>query len=565
MSKKRGRSDENHGARGVAHGPDPAIEAEGLLFELALDDNENSATTGGQLDSKRIKTKAEDSPNNTAEETITESTAPAGTEAASISCPQHAAAIVPSASLRLCDGFDIVRKGRGRGRQLMVMPGTLGIGGVGGKLGTLENVTTTSPVLYMEFPQGRLKCTGRTVHTKGRFFTLYADKTGSKATRMDCRDVFDSIVFFSSACWVGKREDNPKEEALPLPEDLQSLPKDPDTPDAPPAEFKTYFGGGNPNTLLAGGSSKRSGSTAKESGTMMDGIEGDDDAAQGETEKEGQIGKEEAGGSEGDALVAEQPTRRSSGRTRKAAVKYMEDSEDSEDGGGGGGGGSVVSSSSDEASDDEGTGGRGDVGGEGNERQENGEKARENEEGENQEQRNGGEDDHGDSAEENDDNDNAEESDEEPKVSVMDAPAGRNKSGSPRPVAARAKKTPSTASKGKRGSSSIKKKPVASAATKRARKTSGGSGARFRSKKKSPSISDSSDGEGSGGDSGEETPASVEDDDNGDGGGIGQTAEPSRRSRRSSAVARIKYTQSSESEVEEENDSDDDNDDDDDE
>lgn len=57
MSKKRGRSDENHGARGVAHGPDPAIEAEGLLFELALDDNENSATTGGQLDSKRIKTK----------------------------------------------------------------------------------------------------------------------------------------------------------------------------------------------------------------------------------------------------------------------------------------------------------------------------------------------------------------------------------------------------------------------------------------------------------------------------------------------------------------------------
>lgn len=69
--------------------------------------------------------------------------------------------------------------------------------------------------------KGRLKCTGRTVHTKGRFFTLYADKTASKATRMDCRDVFDSIVFFHCACWVGTREENPDEEPLPLPTSLE--------------------------------------------------------------------------------------------------------------------------------------------------------------------------------------------------------------------------------------------------------------------------------------------------------------------------------------------------------
>lgn len=69
--------------------------------------------------------------------------------------------------------------------------------------------------------KGRLKCTGRTVYTKGRFFTLYADKAGKRATRMDCRDVFDSVVFFSRACWVGKKEDNPDEEPLPLPESLQ--------------------------------------------------------------------------------------------------------------------------------------------------------------------------------------------------------------------------------------------------------------------------------------------------------------------------------------------------------
>lgn len=70
-------------------------------------------------------------------------------------------------------------------------------------------------------PKGRLKCTGRTVHTKGRFFTLYADKAAKRATRMDCRDVFDSVVFFSKACWVGKKEDNPEEEPLPLPDSLQ--------------------------------------------------------------------------------------------------------------------------------------------------------------------------------------------------------------------------------------------------------------------------------------------------------------------------------------------------------
>lgn len=71
--------------------------------------------------------------------------------------------------------------------------------------------------------KGRLKCTGRTVHTKGRFFTLYGDKAVGRATRMDCRDVFDSVVFFSKACWVGKKEDNPSEEPLPLPESLQVI------------------------------------------------------------------------------------------------------------------------------------------------------------------------------------------------------------------------------------------------------------------------------------------------------------------------------------------------------
>ncbi len=61
------------------------------------------------------------------------------------------------------------------------------------------------------------------MHTKGRFFTLYGNKAAGRATHVDCRDVFDSAVFFSKACWVGRKEDNPSEEPLPLPESLQVM------------------------------------------------------------------------------------------------------------------------------------------------------------------------------------------------------------------------------------------------------------------------------------------------------------------------------------------------------
>lgn len=63
-------------------------------------------------------------------------------------------AMAPTSALRSCDGFDIVRKGgRGRGRQLMVLPGMLGLGAAGGRIGTLKDVTSASPTLYVEFPE----------------------------------------------------------------------------------------------------------------------------------------------------------------------------------------------------------------------------------------------------------------------------------------------------------------------------------------------------------------------------------------------------------------------------
>ncbi|CAM9915240.1 unnamed protein product, partial [Discosporangium mesarthrocarpum] len=152
-------------------------------------------------------------------------------------------AILPGKALRGCNGFDIMRKGsRSRGKRLLMLPGSLGLSS-GGKLGTLKDVTSTSPILYVEFPEGRLKCTSRTVHTKGRFFTLYADKAGSRASRMDCRDVFDAVTFFTKAEWVGTSEENPEEDPLPLPASLEELPFDVSGQEK---DFQVHFGGGNP-------------------------------------------------------------------------------------------------------------------------------------------------------------------------------------------------------------------------------------------------------------------------------------------------------------------------------
>lgn len=144
MSKKRERE-----SKVEASDIDPAASAvEALLFQRA----ESNPTDNKPSSSKRSKS-------NTKQEDV----APVST---AIGSPEdlgpHPAALAPTSALRHCDGFDVVRKGsRGRGRQLMVLPGALGlgnggVGGVGGgagRLGTLKNVASSCPVLYVEFPQ----------------------------------------------------------------------------------------------------------------------------------------------------------------------------------------------------------------------------------------------------------------------------------------------------------------------------------------------------------------------------------------------------------------------------
>lgn len=159
MSKKRERAKTNLDGDGAGDTiQDQDDGAESLLFQVAPSseaDTPSSSSSSRKLSSKRSKSSIADD-----DAASAAPAAGAGTDsapaAASAASKYHPAAIAPSSALRQCDGFDVVRKGsRGRGRQLMVLPGALGLGngGSGGRLGTLNNATPSRPVLYVEFPE----------------------------------------------------------------------------------------------------------------------------------------------------------------------------------------------------------------------------------------------------------------------------------------------------------------------------------------------------------------------------------------------------------------------------
>lgn len=155
MGKKREREENSVNGDGGGDADHDDV-AESLLFEIA------PSAPDGKPGSKRSKSRPspppQDSKGSADEHATAESTAVLGSETADSASAYHPAAIAPSSALRQCDGFDVVRKGtRGRGRQLMVLPGALGLGngGSGGKLGTLNVAKPANPVLYVEFPEVR--------------------------------------------------------------------------------------------------------------------------------------------------------------------------------------------------------------------------------------------------------------------------------------------------------------------------------------------------------------------------------------------------------------------------
>ena len=119
------------------------------------------------------------------------------------------------AALRQCDGADLYKASRSRrGRFLFRLPGNLSPLAGGGRLGTLENMASGEPIMYIEFPEGRLKLRGKLTYPRNRYLSLSIDAKGKK---LMCNDAFDVVVDFDSVGWVGLPADNPEERSLPVP------------------------------------------------------------------------------------------------------------------------------------------------------------------------------------------------------------------------------------------------------------------------------------------------------------------------------------------------------------
>lgn len=113
--------------------------------------------------------------------------------------------------------------------------------------GSLAQLDSQNPVMYVDFPQGRLKFLGTIVFPKNKYMLL---KFGQKDVL--CEDIFENMVrrferseashysrlslcsayplqqlrwsqiVFPEAHWVGTKEDNPTEKPLPMPAELQA-------------------------------------------------------------------------------------------------------------------------------------------------------------------------------------------------------------------------------------------------------------------------------------------------------------------------------------------------------
>ncbi|KAL6603364.1 hypothetical protein ACP70R_043725 [Stipagrostis hirtigluma subsp. patula] len=130
------------------------------------------------------------------------------------------APLAPSGAVTRLQGRDIVRRGGQRKtRFLFSFPGLLTPAASGGRVGELADLGTKNPVLYLEFPQGRMKLLGTHVYPKNKYLTLQMTRS---VKGVFCEDVFESLIVFSEAWWVGTKEENPEELKLEFPKEFQN-------------------------------------------------------------------------------------------------------------------------------------------------------------------------------------------------------------------------------------------------------------------------------------------------------------------------------------------------------
>ncbi|XP_062229929.1 DNA-binding protein RHL1-like isoform X2 [Phragmites australis] len=129
-------------------------------------------------------------------------------------------ALAPSVAVARLQGRDIVRRGGQRkSRFLFSFPGLLAPVAAGGRVGELADLGTKNPVLYLEFPPGRMKLFGTHVYPKNKYLTLQMTRS---AKGVVCEDVFESLIVFSEVWWVGTKEENPEELKLEFPKEFQN-------------------------------------------------------------------------------------------------------------------------------------------------------------------------------------------------------------------------------------------------------------------------------------------------------------------------------------------------------
>ncbi|XP_010461656.1 PREDICTED: DNA-binding protein RHL1-like [Camelina sativa] len=122
----------------------------------------------------------------------------------------------PSKQVLKHHGTDIIRKSQRKNRFLFSFPGLLApISGA--TIGDLDRLSTKNPVLYLNFPQGRMKLFGTILYPKNRYLTLQFSRGGKNVL---CDDYFDNMIVFSESWWIGTKEENPEEARLNFPKEL---------------------------------------------------------------------------------------------------------------------------------------------------------------------------------------------------------------------------------------------------------------------------------------------------------------------------------------------------------
>ncbi|KAL5983052.1 hypothetical protein ACLOJK_017132 [Asimina triloba] len=122
----------------------------------------------------------------------------------------------PSKTLQKHQSRDIVKKGQRKNRFLFSFPGLLAPVS-GGKIGELKDLGTKNPILYLDFPQGRMKLFGTIVYPKNKYLTLQFTKSSKNVT---CDDCFENMVVFSESWWIGQKDENPEEVRLEFPKEI---------------------------------------------------------------------------------------------------------------------------------------------------------------------------------------------------------------------------------------------------------------------------------------------------------------------------------------------------------